>query len=599
MLMKKVKRIACLALISAALILAGCGKSASRQTKTNSNSGAEDAMQFPVATSFAHTKAGGMIHVALETDTPFTGIFSEELADSNTDANLAQFGSESLFDTDNSYNITNSGAATFSLDRSAKTITITVKKGVKWSDGVQVTAKDVEYAYEIIANKKSDSSHYTSSLQNIVGLKEYHDGKSATISGIEMPNGPSGRKVVIHFKEMHPGMLKSGNGYFWESAAPYHYLKGVPFDRLVTCAQIRKKPLYFGPYQVEDISAGQSVTWVRNEYYWRGKPQLKKIIISIISPKSVATAIKRGTYDLIEVVNSQWKQVRNTKKYNFVANIPLEYNYLGFKLGKWDPKTSSVKMNKNSKMANKYLRRAIGYAMNVNQIQRKYTSGLTFRIKTLIPEQFGDYYDSTIKGYYYDQKKANQLLDKAGYKWKKGETYRRDPQGKKFVIHLAAMSGDSSKEKIIANYIKKWKQVGLHVKLTSGRLLEFNSFYNMIFDDDPQVDMFIAGWTLNDEPSQNGLYGAGTQYNFERFETAENTKLLQQMDSQAAFNLTYRIKIFKKWQKYMNEQAFVIPLTSSYQIMAVNKRLVNFSTEPAQRNNNHPLWYQVGFKKQN
>ena len=85
--MKKVKRIACLALISAALILAGCGKSASRQTKTNSNSGAEDAMQFPVATSFAHTKAGGMIHVALETDTPFTGIFSEELADSNTDAN--------------------------------------------------------------------------------------------------------------------------------------------------------------------------------------------------------------------------------------------------------------------------------------------------------------------------------------------------------------------------------------------------------------------------------------------------------------------------------------------------------------------------------
>ena len=111
--------------------------------------------------------------------------------------------------------------------------------------------------------------------------------------------------------------------------------------------------------------------------------------------------------------------------------------------------------------------------------------------------------------------------------------------------------------------------------------------------------MFIAGWTLNDEPSQNGLYGAGTQYNFERFETAENTKLLQQMDSQAAFNLTYRIKIFKKWQKYMNEQAFVIPLTSSYQIMAVNKRLVNFSTEPAQRNNNHPLWYQVGFKKQN
>lgn len=592
--MKRLTKITLCLLV--ALSLAACGQK-TEKSKQNGNSGAEDAMQFPVATSFAETKKGGSIKVALETDTPFTGIFSDELADSTTDATLAQFGSESLFDTDNSYNITDSGAASFSLDRQAKQITINIKKGVKWSDGKQVVAKDVEYAYEVIANKATKSSNYTSSLQDVVGLKEYHDGKDKTISGIEMPDGENGRKVVIHFKEMHPGMLKSGNGYFWESALPYHYLKNVPFSKLRTCIEIRKKPVYFGPYKVQSIEAGQKVVWTRNEYYWRGTPSLSKITISIISPKSVSTAIKERTYDIIEVVNSQWQQIRTTKNYRFVATIPLSYNYLGFKLGKWDEKTNSVKMNKNSKMANKSLRQAIGYAMNVTQIQRKYTSGLTFRIKSLIPSQFGDYYDDKSKGYPYNPAKAKKLLDKAGYKLRSGEKYRRDPQGHKLVIHLAAMTGDASQSKIINNYIKKWKEIGLNVKLTTGHLLEFNTFYNLLFQDDSQVDMFIAGWTLNNEPSQNGIYGAGTQYNLERFATKTNTQLLKAMDSDAAFNINYRIKVFKKWQRYMQEQAFVIPLTSSYKITAINKQLVNLSYEPAEMNNSHPLWYKIGYKK--
>ena len=99
-----------------------------------------------------------------------------------------------------------------------------MKKGVKWSDGKQVNAKDVEFAYEIIANKDSKSQRYTESLADIVGLAEYHDVKSKKISGIEMPDGENGRKVVLHFKQMKPGMLQSGNGYFWEYAEPYHYL---------------------------------------------------------------------------------------------------------------------------------------------------------------------------------------------------------------------------------------------------------------------------------------------------------------------------------------------------------------------------------------
>lgn len=259
-------------LLAGAALLAGCGKSGS----TDTNSGAKDAKKFPEATATGVAKKGGSITIAEESDTPVKGVFLNEVSDSQYDQDFMSFGNESLFATDDQYKINDKGAATFKMNRKAKTVTIEVKKGVKWSDGKQVTAKDVEYSYEIIANKASQSSRYTSSLADIVGLEEYHEGKSKKISGIDMPDGENGRKVVLHFKEMKPGMTQSGNGFFWESAAPYHYLKDVPFSKLQSSDKVRKNPLFFGAYKLSKLVRGQSATWVRNPYYYRGKAKLDK-----------------------------------------------------------------------------------------------------------------------------------------------------------------------------------------------------------------------------------------------------------------------------------------------------------------------------------
>ena len=110
------------------------------------------------------SKRGGTLNYAIETDTPFKGIFDSQLSGDQVDSDVMQFGNESLFDTDNNYKINNKGAATFKLDKNAKTVTITVKKDVKWSDGKQVIAKDLEYPYEMTANKATNSLRYLDSL---------------------------------------------------------------------------------------------------------------------------------------------------------------------------------------------------------------------------------------------------------------------------------------------------------------------------------------------------------------------------------------------------------------------------------------------------
>lgn len=570
---------------AAALTLVACGN------KGNSNNaGAKDAKKFKETTPVKEVKKGGTLSYAEETDTPFTGIFNNELSTSAIDTDVAQFGNELLFDTDDTYKINSKGPATFKLDRKAKTITIEVKKGVKWSDGKQVNAKDVEYEYEVMANKGTKSQRYTASLQNIVGVTEYHDGKAKTISGIDMPDGENGRKVVIHFKEMKPGMLQSGNGYFLETASPYHQLKNIPFNKLESSDAVRKNPLFFGPYKISKIVRGQSITWVPNKYYWRGKPNLNKITVSVINQNSASQAIKSHKFDITQVVNSQWQQVKNTKGVNFVAKVPLQYAYMGFKVGKWQ--NGKNVMDPKAKMNNKSLRQAMAYAMNIDAVTKRYTQGLSFRIPTLIPAQFGKFFDKNVKGYSYNLKKANQLLDKAGYK-KKG-TYRVQPNGKPLTIRLAAMTGSSTQEPIVRNYIQQWKKIGLNVKLTGGRLIEFNSFYDKVEHDSKDVDVFLAAWQLSSEPSPNDLYNEKAPLNFTRFVTKKNTQLLEEMDSQKAFNTQYRIDKFHEWQKYMNDEAYVVPTTNAYSINAVNSKLTGFSLKPSDAN---PLWYKVGYAK--
>ena len=216
--MKRTKVAALLTVASGvALTLAACGNNSSDKAKDDSAN-----TDFPIAVSNKkEAKQGGTLKVAVETDTPFTGIFNAELSDSAIDTEVSRYGDESLFKIDKNYKIIDGGAADMKLDLDKKTETITINKKVKWSDGKPLVADDVVYSYKIVGNKLTKSSRYTDSLQNIVGYSDYHDGKSDEISGIETPNGGNGDTVVIHFKEMKPGMTQSGSGYQIESASPY------------------------------------------------------------------------------------------------------------------------------------------------------------------------------------------------------------------------------------------------------------------------------------------------------------------------------------------------------------------------------------------
>ena len=99
------------------------------------------------------------------------------------------------------------------------------------------------------------------------------------------------------------------------------------------------------------------------------------------------------------------------------------------------------------------------------------------------------------------------MLDEAGYKDVDGDGLRENKDGSKLTINFAARTRDEANESLVQQYLNWWKEIGLDVKLYTGRTIELNSFYDKVQADDPEIDVFAGGWSTGYDPNPEGLFG--------------------------------------------------------------------------------------------
>ena len=569
---------------AASLALVACGNSDSdsdsgSETADSSSSSESGEVVAPELATTVDNEGeaidGGTLQVGLVTDSPFQGIFSWEFYEDNYDAEIMQFGFDSLFGTDDDFQIDDSGKATLALDQENNKATITLKEGLKWSDGEPLTAEDVIYSYEVIGHPDYTGIRYDGTFQNVVGMEEYHSGEADTISGITQVDDVT---VEIEFQEVSPSMLQAGGGV-WSYAMPKHYLEDVPVAELASSEKIRSTPVGDGPFRITKVTPGESVEYEANEYYWQGEPKLDNVVVEVVPSSSVVPALENGKYDVaLSMPTDLYASYAELPGYTLLGREELSYTYIGFKLGKWDAEAGEVVYDENAKMADKSLRQAMGYAIDNDAVAQRFYNGLRSNANTVIPPVFGSFGATTeeVPGYYYDADKANQLLDDAGYVDTDNDGIREDPDGEPLQINFASMEGGETAEPIAQYYIQAWNEVGLDVQLTDGRLLEFNSFYDRIEADDENIDIYQAAWGTGTDPAPNGLYARNAAFNYTRWATEENDQFMADFTSSEAFDEEFQRNTFIEWQKYFSEEAPVIPTLFRQQVMPINNRVKHF-----------------------
>ena len=555
------------------MLLMSCGPGQKKSADGNKNS---ESIKFETETQNKDNAVpGAVLSVAMVKDSPLVGIFNEAMYKDGYDGDIIEwFLTNVILDIDENFEITDTGIATLNVDPENKKATIKIKDGMKWSDGQPIVADDVIYPYEVIGNKDYTGVRYSDESAKIVGMEEYKAGKASTISGIKKVDD---KTVEISFKEIGQGIFTGGNGLLIY-AMPKHYLKDVPIKDLEKSEKVRTKVVVAGPYTISSIVPGESIELKANPNYFRGKPKTEKVTIQVVNSQTITAAMKSGKYDIVFSIPTElYKIYKDFDNIETLGRQELYYSYLGFKMGKYDKAKGENVVNPNAKMADLKLRQALAYGLDINQMVKAFYDGLREKATSSVPPVFGKYYPKDLAGFPYDPEKAKKLLDEAGYKDVNGDGYREDKNGKPFEIKIAAMSGGDIAEPLVQFYIQQWKEIGIKGVLATGRLIEFNSFYDKVEADDPEIDVYFAAWGVGTNLSPFETAGRKSMFNYTRFASEENDKLMAEVASPKTLtDPNYKPEAYKKWQEYFINQAVEVPLTYRYQLYPVNKRVKNF-----------------------
>ena len=563
---------------AAALTLAACGNASNNNSSTSSEtSKAASKSKFSSEVTHEGTAIkGGTLKYALVAASPFSGIFIDELSSNSTDSTIASQVDQSMFEYDENRKLTNTGLASIEFDVEGKTVTIKLNgKDYKWSDGQPFTIDDYIFAIEAIANKDYTGIRYNDRYTNIVGMKDFHEGKSDKISGVEKVDDYT---VKLHFEKMLPSMQLAG-GAIPAYTMPKHIFKDIPVKEWEKSEYVRgNKVVGLGPFTIESVVAGESVTLKANEYYYKGRPKLDKVVMQVVAPNAIVSEMKAGNYDIATMPSAQYESFKDLTNVTYVSAFAPSYEYIAFHLGKFDKATGKNVTDPNAKMSDVKLRQAMGYALDIDAAGESLYNGLNYGTNSIILPFFKDVYNPEQEGFAYNPEKAKQLLDEAGYKDVDGDGIRENKDGSKLQINFAARTRDDANESLIQQYLLWWKEIGLDVQLYTGRTIESNNFYEKIQADDPEIDVFAGGWGVGYDPNPANLFGETAKFNFSRYVNEKGTEIMKKIASTEAFDEAKLKEFYKEWQAYAHDEAFLIQTLVGDSVTAVNKRVKYYDT---------------------
>lgn len=319
-------------------------------------------------------------------------------------------------------------ASSYAWSNKNQTLTFTIRKGVKWTDGKPFTADDVVYTFQLI--KKNPGLDLNASWSVL---------KSVTLKGSD--------QVVFDFKT--PAVP-----YFFYVAGQTPIVAQHIWSKISNPVTYKDtKPVGTGPFGMSSCSP-QVIKYTKNPNYWQpGLPKIQTIIYPAYTSNTPANA------DLASG-KAQWGS-------QFIPSIDKYYLSKSPDNHYWFPPVQNVAIFPN--LTNPILkdvavRKAISYAIDRQRVAQigEYGYQPAANQTGIVTPTFSSWLKPGLdKVYDYDPNKAKQILTNAGYKLKNGLFYT--PSGKPLsftMINIGGYSDWVASAQIVAQELK---QVGIKV----------------------------------------------------------------------------------------------------------------------------------------
>jgi len=420
-------------------------------------------------------------------------------------------------------------AESWSFGKDARSITLRLRKGVRFLSGRELDSSDVVYSVKFV----QDPNHFS----------QLHD---LFVPIVDMQT-PDKYTVVMNFAGPYPGIMDPLNSLY-------------VMDK-ENATDLKAKPAGTGPFVLEQWEPGHQVVLARNKNYWdAGRIYLDRIIVRVIpDPTSLGAAIQAGDVDLI-------------------FNFPLE-QYVGLQrdprlqvsAGSTGATAYDLALNvKRPVFSNKLMRQAMNYALDRQQFVNAVLYGLVPPRSLAFPSYSIAYAKDLDSMYTYNLEKARALVKKAGM----------DGASFTAIASDQATPGTSELGQVLQASLK---EIGISMtvqNLEAARYLELDHASN--FD----MMLHVYGGVALTDPDTilTGTIVWRPDKNVTNYSSAEYSTLVKQGGS--TVDVAERKRIYRQINVLALDECWDIPVASAPAPWAFRQKIRGFTYDVA----NYPIY---------
>lgn len=444
-------------------------------------------------------------------------------------------------------------AESFEILDGGRVLRFKLRQGIRWFDGVELTAEDVKFTYEMMINPDTPTAY----AEDYLAVRQFRLIDKYTFE-------------VEYDKPFVRSLVTWAHGIMPKHALENENLLSTKYSR---------QPLGAGPYKLVKWVPGQQLVLQANEDYFEGRAYIDQVVYRIIPDQSTMfLELKAGNLDMMGLTPQQYLQQtvgphweENFNKYEYLS---FGYTYLGYNMR--NPLFRDVKV-----------RRALTHAINKQEIIQVALSGMG--LPAIGPYKPGTWvYNDKLEPYGFDPEKASRMLAEAGWKDSDDDGIL-DKDKKPFAFTIMTNQGNDMRIKTATIIQQQLKKVGIAVEI---RIMEWATFVNE-FIHKGDFEAIILGWNILQDPDIYDVWHSSKAVegglNHTYYKNKEVDELLEA--GRRTLDQEERKRIYDRLQEVLHEEQPYCFLYYPLSLPIVHARFQGIEPAPAGISYNFIRWW--------